>query len=285
MTASPYGQTGGSVVPPVCPRHPDRVSYVRCQRCDRPVCPECQRPAPVGVQCVDCVARAQAAMPTRRTVFGGRARDGRPVVTISLVVLCIVVFAAQRVTSGVNTALFFVPAFGEAEPYRFLTAAFLHGSFLHLALNMYALWIVGSVLEPALGRWRFLALYLVSALGGSVGVLLFASPFAQEQWWGAVVGASGAVFGMFGAVALALRRVGRDATQILVLIAINTVLGFTVPNIAWQAHLGGLVTGLALAAAYVYAPRKRSTAVSVLATVGVTAVVVALAVGKYALLP
>ncbi|HLV03783.1 rhomboid family intramembrane serine protease [uncultured Georgenia sp.] len=284
MTARPYGQAGGGAVPPVCPRHPDRVSYVRCQRCERPVCPECQRPAPVGVQCVDCVARAQAAVPARRTVFGGRARDGRPVVTIAIVALCLIVFAAQRVTPGVNTALFFVPGLGAVEPHRFLSAAFLHGSFLHLALNMYALWIVGSVLEPALGRWRFLSLYLVSALGGSVGVLLFASPAVQDQWWGAVVGASGAVFGLFGAVALALRRAGRDATQILVLIAINTVLGFTVPNIAWQAHLGGLVTGVVLAAAYVSAPRTRSTVVGVVATLAVTVVVVALAVAKYALL-
>ncbi len=284
MTASPYGQAGGGE-PPVCPRHPDRISYVRCQRCNRPVCPECQRPAAVGVQCVDCVARAQAAMPTRRTVFGGRAREGRPIVTLSIIVLCVLVYAVQQVVPGVNLSLMFVPAYGESEPYRFLSAAFLHGGFLHLALNMYALWIVGSVLEPALGRWRFVMLYLVSALGGSVGVLLFASPTVQSEWWMAVVGASGAVFGLFGAIALALRRLGRDTTQIVVLIAINTVLGFTIPNIAWQAHLGGLVTGLALAAAYVYAPAKRRTEVAVGATVVMTAVVIGLAVLKYALAP
>ncbi len=282
MTASPYGQTGGTE-PPVCPRHPDRVSYVRCQRCNRPTCPECQRPAPVGVQCVDCVAQAQAAAPVRRTVFGGRVREGRPVVTISIIAVCVALFGAQSIVGGIGSPLYFMPALGDAEPHRFLTAAFLHGGFLHLAVNMYALWIVGSVLEPALGRWRFTALYLVSALGGSVGVLLLASPY-ELSWVTPVVGASGAVFGLFGAVGLALRRLGRDITQIVVLIVINTVLGFTLPNIAWQAHLGGLVTGLALAAAYVYAPRRQRTLLAVAATVVVTVLLVVLAVGKYALL-
>ncbi len=280
MTASPYGQAGADAAP-ACPRHPDRVSYVRCQRCNRPVCPECQRPAPVGVQCVDCVARAQAALPTRRTVFGGRVREGRPVVTIAIIALCLVAYVVLRAADA-RVALVFVPFAGESEPYRFLSAAFLHGGFLHLAVNMYALWIVGSVLEPALGRWRFAALYLLSAVGGSVGVLLFASPY-EVEWITPVVGASGAVFGLFGAIGLAMRRLGRDTTQILVLIVINTVIGFTIPNIAWQAHLGGLVTGALLAAAYVYAPRKRQNATSIAATVLVAAVVVALAVAKYAI--
>nr|WP_226924534.1 rhomboid family intramembrane serine protease [Georgenia satyanarayanai] len=230
---------------------------------------------------MDCVARAQAALPTRRTVFGGRAREGRPVVTISIIALCLLAYVVLRAADA-RVPLVFVPFAGESEPYRFLSAAFLHGGFLHLAVNMYALWIVGSVLEPALGRWRFAALYLVSAVGGSVGVLLFASPY-EIEWITPVVGASGAVFGLFGAVGLALRRLGRDTTQILVLIVINTVIGFTIPNIAWQAHLGGLVTGALLAAAYVYAPRSRQTATSVAATVLVAAVVVALAVAKYAI--
>ena len=282
MAEPSYGQTGAQ--PPVCPRHPDRLAYVRCQRCDRPVCPECQRQASVGVQCVDCVARAQAAAPARRTVFGGRARQGRPVITLTLIALCVVVYAALAAAPEARISLVFAPVAGAAEPWRFLTAAFLHGGFLHLALNMYALWIVGSVLEPALGRWRFLALYLLSAIGGSVAVLLFASPY-DLAWVTAVVGASGAVFGLFGAIAMVLRRLGRDATQIVILVAINAVLGFVLPNIAWQAHLGGLLVGLGLAAAYVYAPRGRSTAVAVLATVAAGVVILALAVLKYATLP
>lgn len=276
----PAGQAGG---PPVCPRHPDRVSYVSCQRCGRPTCPECQRTAPVGVQCVDCVRQAERAMPTQRTVFGGRVRHGKPMVTMTLIALCLLVYLVDRVAPGVRSALWFVPAFGQIEPYRFLTAAFLHGGFLHLAVNMYALWIVGSVLEPALGRWRYTVLFLLSALGGSVGVLLLASPDAVS-WITAVVGASGAVFGLFAAIGLVLRRLGRDATQILVLLVINAVLGFVITGISWQAHLGGFITGGLLAAAFVYAPKGRRAVTAVAASVVLLALLLALTVVKYSLI-
>ena len=283
MTQPSYGQAGEQQ-PPVCPRHPDRVSYVRCQRCGRPTCPECQRPAAVGVQCVDCVSQAQAAAPRQRTVFGGRVRQGRPVITLGVIGLCVAAYVLLSAVPEWRSYLVFAPFAGEPEPWRFVSAAFLHGGFLHLALNMYALWIVGSVLEPALGRWRFVALYLLSAVGGSVAVLLFAAP-SDLSWITPVVGASGAVFGLFGAIAMVLRRLGRDATQIVILVVINGVLGFMIPNIAWQAHLGGLVTGLVLAAAYVYAPKERRTSVAVFATAALAVLVVALAVLKYALLP
>ncbi|MEE6281665.1 rhomboid family intramembrane serine protease [Georgenia sunbinii] len=220
-------------------------------------------------------------MPTQRTVFGGRVRHGKPVVTMTFIALCLLVYVVDRVAPGVRSTLWFVPAFGETEPYRFLTAAFLHGGFLHLAVNMYALWIVGSVLEPALGRWRYTALFLLSSLGGSVGVLLLASP-AAASWMTAVVGASGAVFGLFAAIGLVLRRLGRDATQILVLLVINAVLGFVIAGIAWQAHLGGFITGGLLTAAFVYAPKGRRTIVAVAASVVVLVVLIVLAVLKYA---
>ena len=283
MTQPSYGQAGEQQ-PPVCPRHPDRVSYVRCQRCGRPTCPECQRPASVGVQCVDCVAQAQAAAPRQRTVFGGRVRQGRPVITLGIIALCVAAYVLLGAVPEWRNHLMFAPFAGAAEPWRFISTAFLHGGFLHLALNMYALWIVGSVLEPALGRWRFVALYLLSALGGSVAVLLFAAP-NDLSWVIPVVGASGAVFGLFGAIAMVLRRLGRDATQIVILVVINAVLGFMIPNIAWEAHLGGLVTGLLLASAYVYAPKQRRTSVAVLATVGVAVIILVLAVLKYSLVP
>ncbi|MPV38922.1 rhomboid family intramembrane serine protease [Georgenia subflava] len=280
MTAQQPGQTGTPQVP-VCPRHPDTVSYVRCQRCGRPACPRCQRPAAVGVQCVDCVREAEARRPVARTVLGGRARGDRPVVTITIIALCVVLYLAQRVPGlMILPNLIFMPALAEAEPHRFITSAFLHGGALHLALNMYALWIVGSILEPALGRWRFLALYLLSAIGGSVGVLLLADP-TGPSWGVTVVGASGAVFGLFAAVFFVLRRFGRDTTQIVVLIAINFFLGFVIAGIAWQAHLGGAITGAVLAAAYVYAPRERRTLLGVLATVAVAALLVALVVVRY----
>jgi len=229
---------------------------------------------------------ARAVRPTR-TAFGGRTRDGRPVVTLAIIGLCVASFVAQMVVPGWTSRWAFSPAAGEVEPVRFISAAFLHsrGSIFHILFNMYALWLVGPYLEATLGRWRFVALYLLSAVGGSVGVLLFASPVITTtdlSWVSGVVGASGAVFGLFGAILVVLRRLGRDARQILVFIAINAVIGFVVPNIAWQAHFGGLVTGLALGAAFAYAPRERRQVLAVVATAGLAVLLVALALAKYA---
>ncbi|MFC8922823.1 rhomboid family intramembrane serine protease [Cellulosimicrobium sp. NPDC057127] len=247
------------------------MSYVRCQRCGRPTCPECQRPAAVGVQCVDCVRQASRQAPTARTELGARVRGGPPVVTLTIIGLCVVSWVLQLVTAGDWTRLFaFAPFVGEQDPYRFLTAAFLHAtSPVHILFNMYALWITGPFLEQMLGRWRFAALYLLSALGGSVGYLVLAGGPLADAWYTPVVGASGAVFGLFGAILLVLRRTGRNAMQIVVLLGINFALGFFFPGIAWQAHLGGLVVGALLGLAYAYAPRSSRTLVSVAATVAV----------------
>ncbi|WP_250446433.1 rhomboid family intramembrane serine protease [Actinotalea sp. C106] len=267
---------------PVCPRHPDRVSYVRCQRCGRPACPECQRQAAVGVHCVDCVREASRNAPQARTVFGAPLRDGRPVVTLTLIGLSVLSFVLQQVSGAWYDALIFAPFLGETEPWRFLTAAFLHSSgFLHIGFNMFALWIVGPPLEQALGRWRFISLYVLAAIGGSLMVTLLASP-ATVEWRIGLVGASGAVFGLFGAILIVLRRLGRDARQIIVILGINAVLGFVVPGISWQAHLGGFLVGLVLGVAYAYAPRPRRDQVAVAATVGVAVLLVVLAVLKYA---
>lgn len=277
----PFPGQAGAPQAPVCPRHPDRVSYIRCQRCGRPVCPECQRPAAVGVHCVDCVAAARKETPVLRTAFGGRVRGGPPVVTYTIIGACVAIFFGRTVFPGLLNHLVFAPVIGYHQPYRFLTTAFLHAGFLHIAVNMYALWIVGGYLERMLGRWRYLALFLVSAVGGSVAVLLLAAPDA-ESWFTPVVGASGAVFGAFAAILMVLRRTGRDATQILVLILINLVLGFVVAGISWQAHLGGLLTGLVLSAAYVFAPAKVRGPAGVAATAGVLLILVAAAVVRYA---
>lgn len=251
---------------------------MRCQRCGRPACAECQRPAAVGFQCVDCVREQAANAPVRRNAFGGVARGGAPVVTYTIIGVCVVVFLLQLVVPGLTRAFSYAPIYTTglegalpAEPWRMVTAAFLHsqGSFLHIALNMYALFILGRELEPAMGRARFLALYLLSAVGGSIGVLLLSNPGQ------AVVGASGAVFGLFGALFIIQRKRGGDVRQIVVLIAINAALGFVVPNIAWQAHLGGLVAGAACAAAIAYAPRGTRQARS--QWLGLSGVVVLLA--------
>ena len=264
----PSGVPGGEQAP-VCPRHPDRVSYVRCQRCGRPACPECQRPAAVGVHCVDCVAEAARTAPDNRTVLGGRVRGGRPVVTLTIIALCVVSYVAQLAVAGWTQRWAFSPYAGAFEPWRFLTAAFLHSprQIFHIVLNLVALWMVGPYLEQTLGRARFATLYVLSAIGGSVGAVLL-SP-VTDGWYGAMVGASGAVFGLFGAVLVVLRRLGRDAGPILGIILLNGVIGFVVPGIAWEAHLGGLVGGALLGAAYAYAPRSRRALVGWAAPVAV----------------
>ncbi|MFF2298904.1 rhomboid family intramembrane serine protease [Arthrobacter sp. efr-133-R2A-120] len=245
---------------PVCPRHPDRPSYVRCQRCGRPACPECQRAAAVGFQCIDCVNEMKRSTPAVRSAYGGAIATGRPLATYILIGLCALVYVLQWLIPGdvVERQLFFVsgyatPQYGAFEPWRMLTSAFVHsqGFVLHIVLNMYMLWIFGQVLEPVLGRIRFLAVYLLSAIGGSVGFLLL-TPVIPGT---AVEGASGAIFGLFGALLVVQSRRGGDTRQLWILIAINGVIGFVVPGIAWQAHLGGLVTGGLCAAVIAFAPR------------------------------
>ena len=266
----------------MCPRHPDRISYVRCQRCGRPVCPDCQRPAPVGVHCVDCVAEAARGTRQAQTVFGGRVRGDRPLVTFWIIGLCVASYILQWTVPGWTSRWWFSPIQGASEPWRFLTAAFLHSpsSLLHIVFNMIALWSVGPYLETTLGRARYLTLYVVSAIGGSVGMVVLAP--ALGSWGQAAVGASGAVFGLFGAVLVVLRRLGRSAGGIMGVIVVNGVLSFVLPGIAWQAHLGGLVTGALLGAAYAYAPRGRQHVVSVLATLVVVGGLVASTLVTYA---
>ena len=285
LAGPPGAPGGGGGEAPVCPRHPERIAYVRCQRCGRPACPECQRPAAVGVHCVDCVAEASRTTREGRTVFGGRVRDGRPVVTLTIIGLCVASYVLQLAVPGWTSRWAFSPVAGAYEPWRFVTAAFLHSTgVFHILFNMIALWMVGPALEQTLGRARFATLYLVSALGGSVGAVLLAS--ATGSWLTPMVGASGAVFGMFGAVLVVLRRMGRDAGPIIGILVLNGVLGFLLPNIAWQAHLGGLVAGALLGAAYAYAPRERRAVVGWVAPaalVGLMAVVTWVMYGAYGL--
>ena len=256
----PQGPTGGPSEQPVCPRHPDRVSYVRCKRCDRPACPDCQRPTDVGVLCVDCereLARQQAS--TRpRTAMGGRMGRGAPVVTYTLIALNVLVFVGQTLAPQIVEQLgIFAPFRALAMPWTFLTAGFLHGGVLHLALNMYALWIMGQYLERTLGPARYAALFLVSVLGGHTAVYVIADPMGYS-WLTGTVGASGGVFGLFAAAFIVGRRMGGQVAQIGVLIALNLLITFTVPNISWQGHLGGLVLGAALTAG-MYALRPKAS--------------------------
>lgn len=188
----------------------------------------------------------RATAPRTKPAFLTRLTGPRqPVVTYTIIAICVVVFAAQWITGlnngPVTSSLWYAGAYGYPglyEPWRMLTTAFVHGNILHIALNMYTLWIFGIVLEPMLGRTRYAVLFVLSAIAGSVGVYLLADPRQP------VVGASGAIFGMMAALLIIQRHLGGPITQLLVLVGINLVISF-LPGfgIAWQAHVGGLVGG------------------------------------------
>lgn len=181
-----------------------------------------------------------------------------PKVTIGLIVACVLVDLAVTFDGTLGNALVFVPYAAEQQPYRFLTAAFMHAGFWHLLLNMYALWILGSILEPLMGRVRYFMLYLLSALAGNVSVLLLADP-SGISWLTGVVGASGAVFGLLGAQLVIARVSGADLTNLLVIIGLNMAIGFLPDsNISWQAHVGGFIGGVVLVSMLV---RARGSAV------------------------
>lgn len=248
--------------PPVCYRHPDRETYVRCNRCERPICPDCMRAASVGFQCPECVAAGAKTVRPGRTVFGGRVSGDTSRISITIIGLCVAVFLAglllgerdlqERFGNVTGPVLFAdggVGGVADGQYYRLFTAAFLHAGVLHLALNMFALAQLGPALESALGRVRFLVLYLLSALGGSTLSFLV----SDRNTLG--VGASGAIFGLFGAYYIVVRHLGGETRSILVLLAVNLVITFTIPIIDWRAHLGGLVTGVLVAAAFAYAPK------------------------------
>ncbi len=163
---------------PVCYRHPDRPTWIRCTRCDRPICPECMNAAPVGFQCPECVAAGQAAVREPRTVFGGRLTSSSTV-TITLIGICVAIFVVQSLV-GVNSVasnwgMWPAAVAVNDEWYRLLTSVFLHGSWLHLAFNMYVLYVLGPPLERLLGHGRFLALFLIAGLGGAVASFTFSS--------------------------------------------------------------------------------------------------------------
>ncbi|MEV4838941.1 rhomboid family intramembrane serine protease [Nonomuraea sp. NPDC049486] len=236
---------------PTCYRHPDRETWVRCQRCDRPICPDCMRDAAVGFQCPECVAEGNRGIRQAKSTFGG-AVVRAPYVTWTILAANVLVFVAQYFVPDIQRLLgmnsLFV-ALGD-EYYRLITAAFVHGGMFHILFNSWALYVIGPYLERAFGHVRFVALYLVSALGGSVLGLWMDNPRILT------VGASGAIFGLFGAVFVVGRRLNLDVRGIAVLIAINLAITFIVPGISWTGHIGGLVTGAALSAALAYAPRE-----------------------------
>ncbi len=279
MTQPNFGSNDSASDPTnFCYRHPDRQSFILCQRCGRTICPECQTQAAVGFHCPECVREARATAPRvkPRLVTSARrmGKDGSPVVTYSLIGLTVAIFVLQFVLGDIVTgALLYRPLLTAVEPWTMITSIFVHqpGSLFHVGLNMLSLFIFGRILEPAIGRWRFLALYLISGFGGSVAVLLL-DPF------GGVYGASGAIYGMLGAFFIIQRRLGGNSLQIVILIGLNLVIGFFVPNISWQAHVGGLVTGALVALILMSTRNSRARPVQISLLAGLVAVLVAISI-------
>ncbi|MGW0706573.1 rhomboid family intramembrane serine protease [Streptomyces sp. NPDC002643] len=275
---------------PSCYRHPGRETGIRCTRCERPICPECMVSASVGFQCPECVRGGSgtghapsASQP--RTLAGGTVTGDPRLLTKLLIGVNLLVYLVQLSLGDQFTERFeligraWVPELGstlqgvaEGQWYRLVTSMFLHGSVMHIAFNMLSLWWLGGPLEAALGRVRYLTLYAVSGLAGSALTYLLS---AQNQ---ASLGASGAIFGLFGATAVLMRRLRYDMRPIIVLLVINLIITFGWSGIAWQAHVGGLVAGVVVGYAMVHAPRERRALIQygVAALVLIAAVVLVL---------
>lgn len=225
--------------------------------------------------------RKPAVVTAARIALG----NGAPVATYALIAICVVVFIVQYATGGpgldgaATQALIYYPPLTPLEPWRMLTALFLHASFIHIAFNMFSLYIFGPILERMLGRGRFIALYLLSGFGGSVAVLLIDPRLL-------VLGASGAIFGLFTAFFVIQRGLGGNGNSLLALIALNLVIGF-IPglNIAWQAHVGGLVVGAVVALVLMRTRRNDQRTTQILMLIGIAAALIAFTLGGLQLMP
>lgn len=247
------------------------------------------RDAAVGFQCPDCVAEGKRATRSGRTAYGGLRPTNASITTGVLISLNVGVWLAIQLTGRGASRMVdvlglrpnglcaaggghydvsesicttgggtWLPGFADGAWWQVLTSGFTHVAITHIAFNMLALWVIGPQLEMVLGRTRFLALYLLSLLTGSAAVLWLSGEYQLT------LGASGAIYGLFGALLVVARKIGSDMRSLWALIAVNVFLTFTIPNISWQGHLGGIVGGLIAAGVLVYAPRQHRTRYQVL---------------------
>ncbi|MGN9812500.1 rhomboid family intramembrane serine protease [Micromonospora sp. BQ11] len=303
-TSTPPSDPTAAGTPTTCFRHPKRETYLRCSRCDRYICPDCMREAPVGFRCPVCVKEDNRTVREARTVLGGR-RVTAPLVTYALITLTVLAYLVQLAVPGVvelfyNVGAVLVDADGaqyvddgtaypgyehvgvlHGEWYRLVTSAFLHqlpgnGIFgiAHIAFNMYWVWMLGRILEEHLGHARFAAVYLLSALGGSVLAVLVDPGQAA-------LGASGAVFGLAACYVVLTRKLHHhplDGRHLMVGFILWLVLSASFTS--WEGHLGGLLAGGVTAVGLVFAPRDRRGPVHALTIAGVTVILAGLVVLK-----
>lgn len=256
-----------------CYEHPDRLAGAICRSCNRPICADCMVQAPVGWQCRRCVrenARTSAVLHYRPSV-GGLTRPGRAPVTVALIIVNVLLFFAAAASPGLTSGTWEVPYLVQhGQWYRLFSSFFVTNDFLDIALNMFSLYIIGRLVEPALDKWRYLALYMLSGLGGAVATYLLAN--AAE----ASAGASGAIFGLIGAFFVLARRARLNTSGIVAIIALNLVFDFTYSGINWLAHLGGLAVGLVVALGYGPVGGRRQSDKAAIITIVSTCVVLGL---------
>src|SRR5689334_13324445 len=242
----------------VCYCHPGRETNVACSNCGRPICPDCMPPTPVGMRCPECAGHTT---PVKRLGTGLAA--GRAPATYALIAINVAFFVAEVASGGsaglgfatggsvVRNLALFGPKVADGEWYRIVTGGFLHAGLLHIAFNMFALFILGSLLEPAIGMPRFLGIYGVSLLAGSCGALIV-TPDALT------VGASGAIFGLMSAAFIIARHRGLEqiAGQIGFYVILNLVFTFSVSGISVGGHIGGLIGGALAALLIAFGERR-----------------------------
>jgi membrane associated rhomboid family serine protease len=257
---------------PHCYRHPDRETHIRCQRCERPICPDCMNQAAVGFQCPACVQEGARSTRQGRTAYGGKPSDDPTLTSKVLIGINAAVWVLIMATGGSLSAwvdrlallsvgrdviypdgsLRELVGVSDGAWWQLVTSMFTHVSFLHIAFNMLALWFLGPQLEAAVGRARFLALYFLSGLMGSAFVYWLSPEFTPT------VGASGAIFGLIGGLLVIAVKVGADYSPLLLWLGLNVMITiFGRGFISWQGHLGGLVGGVLIALIIAYSPRAR----------------------------
>jgi membrane associated rhomboid family serine protease len=236
---------------PTCYRHPDRETGLSCSECGRPICTECMTMAPVGIRCPDHAGNAAGRRRLRgpapviraqRQLGSTFAPVTKALIAINVLVYLITAVQGQGLNSPggslFNKTALYGPLVEHGDWWRLITAAFLHANIVHIGFNMFALWVIGGPVEHYLGRSRFLGLYLVAGLAGSAGALL-------QSPTGVTVGASGAIFGILGALLiLEWQATGKLGGQAMTLIVINLAFSFTFAGISWGGHVGGLIGGI-----------------------------------------
>ena len=279
----PTGPAYPAPPPEFCAFHPDRRTALHCTRCGRPACPECLTPASVGFHCRACVAEARGTQRAAVSVAGARIDQRRPVATYALIAVNVIVYVitaaqAKSVNDPNSSPVFQQGALAPdlvaaGQWWRLLTAGFLHLSVEHIALNMISLYLLGGPLERLLGWARYLVVYFLSLLGGSVAVLLLTGGTSLTA------GASGAIFGLMGALFVTFRRLRLDPRQLIIVVVLNLIISFTVPGISWQGHIGGLIVGAAAGAVMVYPPQRIRRAWQLGGSIGIAVLLLIVAIG------